>query len=288
MKVFIMWSGQSSKIVAEALWRLLRIVVQGPDYFLSSTSIEKGALWDDTLGTELEETHFGIACLTAENLASPWIHFEAGAIAKTGREARVFPYLVGLREANLKGPLTRFQATLATEKDTFRLVETINGVWRDGKQNPLDVLADAFAGQWQKLENAIKQAEENVKTSPADDETETHIDLDLRDMVSELLEQVRALRRSEQAATPPERQETGHKAVEHHEGAEEFLKRAELVSIKLGDPSVLEKAHHQLQSVYLERISQNMGLSDNREEVNVEYNRLREIVEDAEKRVENV
>lgn len=284
MKVFIMWSGKSSKIVAEALWRLLRVVVQGPEYFLSSTSIEKGALWDDALGTELEETHFGIACLTAENLTSPWIHFEAGAIAKTGRQARVFPYLVGLREANLKGPLTRFQATLATEKDTFRLVEAIHGAWRDGKQNPPDVLADAFAGQWQKLENAIKQAEETVETSPADDEAKTHIDLDLRDMVSELLEQVRALRRSEQAATPPKRQKTRKKAVKH-QGHEEFLERAKLASIKLGDPSVLEKARHQCESFLRERDLYRKG-SSHSIDVSIEWEALKSIVENAEKRVE--
>ncbi len=284
MKVFIMWSGKSSKIVAEALWRLLRVVVQGPEYFLSSTSIEKGALWDDALGTELEETHFGIACLTAENLTSPWIHFEAGAIAKTGREARVFPYLVGLREANLKGPLTRFQATLATEKDTFRLVEAINGTWRDGKQNPLDVLEDAFAGQWQKLENAIKQAEETVEPSPANDKAETHIDLDLHDMVAELLEQVRALRRSEQEATPPKRKMT--RKIKFHEGAEEYLKRAEFASIQLGDPSVLEKARSQLVLIYQELDLYEEGRS-HRADVTFALSVLWEIADQAEKRVED-
>jgi hypothetical protein len=49
---------------------------------MSDNNIDGGARWNDALAKALEETDFGIVCVTCANQAAPWLNFEAGAVAK--------------------------------------------------------------------------------------------------------------------------------------------------------------------------------------------------------------
>jgi hypothetical protein len=60
MKVFISWSGPTSKAVARVLYEWLPIVLQSIKPFMSSEEIEKGARWASTIANELEDTSFGL------------------------------------------------------------------------------------------------------------------------------------------------------------------------------------------------------------------------------------
>lgn len=93
MKIFISWSGSMSQAIAEALHDWLPRVIQAVQPWLSSTNIDKGARWSDDIAAQLEETKFGLICLTRENLEAPWILFEAGALSKTLDRTYVCPYL---------------------------------------------------------------------------------------------------------------------------------------------------------------------------------------------------
>lgn len=97
MKVFLSWSGDRSKAVAEALHSWLPRVLQAVEPWTSFDNIERGARWAPELAQVLEETRFGILCLTPENLLSPWLLFEAGALSKTLDNTFVSPYLLDLR-----------------------------------------------------------------------------------------------------------------------------------------------------------------------------------------------
>jgi hypothetical protein len=83
MRLFISWSGDLSHRIAECLFEWLPMVLQGLEPYMSSESIEKGARWSSHIGKELEEARFGLVILTKENLSSRWLHFEAGAVAKS-------------------------------------------------------------------------------------------------------------------------------------------------------------------------------------------------------------
>jgi hypothetical protein len=48
--------------------------------------------------------------MTEENLTSPWIMFEAGAISKVVEEGLVCPIVFGINKTDLVGPLASFQA----------------------------------------------------------------------------------------------------------------------------------------------------------------------------------
>jgi TIR domain len=125
MKVFISWSGNVSHAVALALREWLPSVLQSVDPYVSSEDIDKGARWSIEIGQQLEETTFGIICVTSQNLESTWLNFEAGALSKSIDASRVSPFLLDIRPAELVGPLSQFQATLP-RLDVLRLVRSIN------------------------------------------------------------------------------------------------------------------------------------------------------------------
>jgi TIR domain len=90
MDVFISWSGERSKYVAECLRVWFKQVIQMVKPWMSSEDILAGARWNGEIARHLSETKFGVICVTPENLVSaPWLTFEAGAIAKTIDE-RIF------------------------------------------------------------------------------------------------------------------------------------------------------------------------------------------------------
>lgn len=78
MKLFISWSGEFSRKVAECLSVWIPTIIQTVEVFYSPDDIAKGENWGNRLSEELEQSNFGIVCLTPENVLAPWIHFEAG------------------------------------------------------------------------------------------------------------------------------------------------------------------------------------------------------------------
>ena len=100
MKIFLSWSGETSRKVAVALRGWLPKVIQAIDPWMSSEDIAKGARWGSDIATQLSEADAGIICLTRENMNAPWILFEAGALSKYVDASLVCPYLYGLSLAD--------------------------------------------------------------------------------------------------------------------------------------------------------------------------------------------
>ena len=113
MKIFLSWSGPQSRAIAEALNDWLRRVIQAVKPFYSP-DIEKGAKWSNEIDAALEGTSFGIICLTPDNLNSPWIHFEAGALSKTPG-ALIWTFLCGLTAADVPLHSASFSTLLLKE-----------------------------------------------------------------------------------------------------------------------------------------------------------------------------
>jgi hypothetical protein len=184
MKVFISWSGEMSKSIAEALREWLPYVIQAVEPWLSTEDIDKGARWGSELAQQLEDARVGVICLTPGNLEEPWIHFEAGALSKTIEETFVCPYLFQVEPTDLKGPLVQFQSTKTNKDDTQKLVRTINQALKD-EALPDEQLDKAFERWWPDLERCINNIPEaHTKIEP------TRSD---REILEELLELVRRL-----------------------------------------------------------------------------------------------
>lgn len=183
MNVFVCWSGDVSLGVAKAMVAWLPQVLQAVKPFIS-TEIDKGARWASVVASELEASHAGIICLTNENLAAPWAHFEAGALSRV-RDAHVCTLLYRISPAEVTFPLAQFQHTATTRADVWQLVQTLNAKLASvpgERQIPPDVLERAFEAQWQQLERALNE----IPTSPIQPPRR-----ELRDMTEEMLELVR-------------------------------------------------------------------------------------------------
>ena len=69
--------------------------------------------WSDAIGKSLGETNFGIVCITRANQHVPWLIFEAGALAKSVKLARVVPLRIGLSPCGSDGPTLGFPGASA-------------------------------------------------------------------------------------------------------------------------------------------------------------------------------
>ncbi|MFJ1745414.1 TIR domain-containing protein [Streptomyces sp. NPDC088116] len=156
MKIFLSWSGERSRQVAESLKSWLPDVIQEIDPWVSTQDIAKGGRGINEITNELAATDFGVVCITPENEASKWINFEAGSLAKQFDIAHVVPFLIDMKIADLTGPLSQFQATVGDSRDDVRkLVGDINRALI-GRAVAEDRLERAFARSWPELERTLQ------------------------------------------------------------------------------------------------------------------------------------
>lgn len=136
-----------------------------------SSDIEKGIRWGSEITSQLQDTKLGLICLTSENLNSPWILFEAGALSKTLDKTYVCPYLLDINPVELQGPLSQFQATSFNKDDTRKLLNTINKALEGDALEPR-ILEKQFKIWWPELENKLNKilaVDKNAKRPKRDD-----------------------------------------------------------------------------------------------------------------------
>lgn len=162
LKVFLSWSGNQSQFVASHLGELLKLTCPAAEPWVSNNDLAAGTVWTYELIKQLQTTYFGIICVNRTNLNSSWLHFEAGALAKSLDSSAVFPYLINCPISAVSGPMTLFQAVSADKDGTFKLITALNRVLRD-KLEPcqsdsgLQTLFDKLWPDYQhNLERALK------------------------------------------------------------------------------------------------------------------------------------
>jgi hypothetical protein len=174
--VFLSWSGDSSRKLASIFCDWLQTLPLRVDPFFSADDIEGGQRSMRVLDKTLESSVFGLLFLTPENLTSEWIHFEAGAIAKTVDSARVVPLLFGVNISQVQGPLSNFQARKFTREELLKLCKEINGQCENAVQER--GLEQAFERGWPELEAAVQReiaklggaaSTHKVKSSPVEE-----------------------------------------------------------------------------------------------------------------------
>jgi TIR domain len=183
-KVFLSWSGDLSRKLADALRSWLPSTLQSVKPYFTPEDIEKGAKWGSEISKELETSNIGIVCLTRDNTEKPWILFEAGALSKSIQKSHVCTLLFDLEPTDVKGPLTSFQATKFIKDDFKKLVMTINSSAGDLRLEP-QVMESVFDMWWPKLEQQVADILKSHNTSAKTAKRSE------RDILEELLELTR-------------------------------------------------------------------------------------------------
>lgn len=222
MKVFLSWSGELSHKTAIVFRNWLPSVIQSIVPYVSSEDIDKGARWSTDIAKELEESTFGILCVTKENVHAPWLTFEAGALSKTMKKSAVSPFLFDIKRSEVNGPILQFQSTIFEKEDVKKLIYSLNRACGEGALSD-ERLENAFQVWYPKLEEHLNSLLQKRPQIPEIDPEEETID-----STGEILEEILDLARNNQ------------KLLRNPEG--EFLK--EITSIK----GLLEKFGKQLDS----------------------------------------
>jgi hypothetical protein len=183
MKVFISWSGERSQALAQALHDWIPLVLHNVEPWLSEADIEAGDRWAEAVAKELADSNFGIICVTRENVGSPWVLFEAGALAKSMQGSKVIPLLLDLEFRDITGPLAQFQAKKVDKSGLSEVIQSIN-------QTANHAVPDARAKQL--FEALWPEFEKKVKAIPKEPTAAKHV-RPQHEVLEELVASVRSL-----------------------------------------------------------------------------------------------
>lgn len=153
MRVFLSWSGERSKALAQAIYEWLPLVLHYVEPWLSQADIEAGQRWADQVAQQLETSKFGLLCITRENIASPWLLFEAGALAKSMQDSRVIPLLLDLDFRDVSGPLAQFQAKKTERVGMLEVAMSLNQAAAHPDRE--DRVRQLFDALWPDLEKKL-------------------------------------------------------------------------------------------------------------------------------------
>lgn len=172
MKVFVSWSGELSKEIAEILRINIQALLQEIDVFFSPYDIAKGDNWDRVISENLNDCRHGIICLTKDNISAPWINFEAGALAKS-LDSKVTALMINIQPSDIQGPLSRYQATALVKDDFWKLLNSLNkDLTKPVPDTYIKVLFDAV---WPKMNEAFKAALSKHETSEQGNFEQTNV-----------------------------------------------------------------------------------------------------------------
>lgn len=201
MKIFLSWSEATSHQVALTLRDWLPSVIQSVVPYVSSEDIDKGARWSTDIAKELEDSAFGILCVTKENLHAPWLTFEAGALSKKLDKAFVSPFLFDIKRSEINGPILQFQSTIFDKEDIRKLVKTINKACGEDqlKEERLD---KTFEVWYPNLEEELNKIKPSIKEATAKKAEKEH-----QEIIEEILELTRInqkILRTPEIVLPPD------------------------------------------------------------------------------------
>ena len=167
MDVLISWSKKQSREMASLFHEWLPQVVPELQPWMSSKDIDKGKQWFSELQDYLGKATSCIICVTSENVRSPWIYYEAGAIATKKTDVLVCPYLVGIGTPMIAdGPFSQWQCTEAIKNDTLALIKSLNKALASPHNERL--ICGNFELKWPEFEEKLTKILEIEAAAPAD------------------------------------------------------------------------------------------------------------------------
>jgi len=195
IQIFVSWSMPASRVTAERAHEFLRKLFPTFKFFISSENISSGQRWFDVVSDKLSKCTIGIIVVTRENITRPWIHYEAGALAKLVEKSRVMPLLCGLGPSAIaETPLSAFQASELSKAGIKRIADSIRE-HTDYAQSETDFV-EHFEMLWARLGAdlcAVAPGADDVSSKPISAKPKSPSQADLSAQISQLTEIVRSM-----------------------------------------------------------------------------------------------
>jgi hypothetical protein len=195
MKIFLSWSGNKSHRIALIIQEWLQCINHSVQPYVSSENIDKGARWSTDIAKELEDTSFGILCVTKDNLNAPWLTFEAGALSKTIDKTFVCPFLFDLKKSEIIGPLIQFQSTTFEKEDIKKLIKTINKACGDSNSIGLERFDKIFDNWYPYLESELNKLKTEFESACNNHKEEMKQEITTEAILEEVLDLTRSQHR---------------------------------------------------------------------------------------------
>lgn len=156
VNLFITWSKEPSKTIAKHLQMLLVDVLHIRP-FMSDVDIESGSAWFKEICGGLSQSDRGIVLLAANSLDSPWVWWEAGALAGRTGFGNVHSVLVNITSANVPSPLDQYQHTICTDKAQVK--KLVDDLRQFAVPDHCPVSMDrVFESQWPEFSRRVDEA----------------------------------------------------------------------------------------------------------------------------------
>jgi hypothetical protein len=152
LDVFLSWSGARSECLAYYVHNSLPTIVPGVRLFYSP-AIDPGAIWSNAIAAAIRKSRVAILCIARDNLSSPWLQFEAGALwRRPAGASAVVPLLLDVSAKELPGTLQLFQTRRFDKKGFKELCEFL------GRKAHIDPtrLRNNFKAVWPGLEGDVQ------------------------------------------------------------------------------------------------------------------------------------
>lgn len=175
--IFLSWSGSLSKQLASAFRDWLPCFLQMSEPFFSPKDIEKGIPWINKLFDKLNESTIGLFFITKENINSPWMLFEAGAVSKADKIYHTCPIVFDLNPGNVSAPYSSLQITRFNKNEMKDLFSIINKKNEKLKLEE-DVFNENFETYWPKLVDKVENIISNY-TYPSRIQSRSQEDINL-------------------------------------------------------------------------------------------------------------
>ena len=174
MKIIIGWTGKSSRGLAELLNEWLLRVIQATEPMLLNIGEQssRAQIPIQDYNDDIDDSYFGILCLTSQNHESHDVLFEAGVMSNLLPPNRLCGLMLDLQAGDACRPLQRFPLLDTSKKDMRKLLHTINEA-KGRKSISVDVLEDTFNIFWEMFEADIRQLREQVAEPERRTEAET-------------------------------------------------------------------------------------------------------------------
>ena len=187
MKVFIGWSGETSKEIASILKNWLNGMFDGHVSAFTPDDLAPGSLWFGALPRAITDADCGLLCVTADNVNSQWLSYEAGALS--GNVKLLIPILFGVSSLRVGAPLRMFQPISFKADGMRELTQTLNELLGEALIPPQE-LDRRFKARYPALEMMIDESlsseRKQALSAPNDEDIENWTKNDWLQAISSL------------------------------------------------------------------------------------------------------
>ena len=166
MNVFIGWLGEASKEIASSLESWLNGMFDGRvSAYTTMDNLAAGSEWFHGLRRAMNDADCGLLCVTEDNVNSPWLSYEAGALSQNVE--LLIPILFEVSPLRVSAPLRMFQSVPFGLDGMKELTYALNRSCGD-KGLSSQELERRFQARYPSFEMAVRENLPESKPQPED------------------------------------------------------------------------------------------------------------------------